>query len=113
MQYLFACILHYIASPRNSYLYHVYLLQFEKQFLPALKNNVEMVTNIYSVLLQTSTFQRENSFVTVQPKHTAKEGEGAGGNLAEDLFGVFFPIIFLRELNIGKSILLDSNTACW
>lgn len=100
MQYLFACILHYIASPRNSYLYHVYLLQFEKQFLPALKNNVEMVTNIYSVLLQTSTFQRENSFVTVQPKHTAKEGEGAGGNLAEDLFGVFFKdFTFIQLLN--------------
>lgn len=52
-----------------------------------------MVTNIYSVLLQTSTFQRENSFVTVQPKHTAKEGEGAGGNLAEDFF--FLKILLL------------------
>jgi len=28
------------------------------------------------------------------------------------LFGFCFPII-LRELNIGKSNLLDSNTACW
>lgn len=30
-----------------------------------------------------------------------------------ELFGFYFPIIFLRELNIGKSMLLDSNTAWW
>lgn len=29
------------------------------------------------------------------------------------LFVFCFPLIFLKELNIGKSILLDSNTACW
>jgi len=90
MQYLFAYILHYIESLRNSHLYHVYLLQFGRQFLPDLENKVEREANICSVPLQTSTFQTETSFVTVQSKQTAKEGERAGGKWTEDFF------IFLR-----------------